>query len=216
MPRNPDWHIIIGGDSKAPSQAHSHSELSAVALCILQLQFPCCDRAVRHTITMSTLRRILLLVPCFVAGFVAGFFNVQPLLLLSSIAERLVQHSPSKLEQQSQGLPVYARLAAPRQQMWNCNSATLAAARPLLAASARISDERHIVTVAQQAPMPSNPAAGRVNSGAGQSLLLSDQQRAAQRHPVAKAPLPLPGQQPCSVLQHWVWACGMCVVAVHS
>jgi hypothetical protein len=42
-------------------------------------------------------------------------------------------------------------------------------------------------------------------SGAGQSLLLSDQQRAAQPNPVARAPLPLPGQQPCSALQDWVW-----------
>lgn len=47
----------------------------------------------------------------------------------------------------------------------------------------------------------SAPAAG---SGAGQSVLLTDEQRATQAHPVANAPLPPLGSQHCSSLREWV------------
>jgi hypothetical protein len=66
---------------------------------------------------MSTVRRFVLLVPFFVAGFVAGLVNVQPLLLLSSLPERFVRQPPSHLDQQPTP-PLHVRLAASYQQVW--------------------------------------------------------------------------------------------------
>jgi hypothetical protein len=91
---------------------------------------------------MSTARRLVLLVPFFVAGFVAGFLNVQPLLLLSSLAEQLVRHSPAHLEQ-PQTRPLNVRLAVPHQQVCTCFTPAVAAHQHCCGKHTKLSIVKH-------------------------------------------------------------------------
>lgn len=161
--------------------------------------------AIAHIMASFT-HRLLVLFPFFVAGFLAGLFDVQPVILASSVLTRL-------------------KLGNVHQQHKSQSKVLLATSFPAASSSDRLPHAKVVLPAAPQSEKSTNAAqpcashavaaaatqhgataasAAMTSADAGQSVLLSDAQRAQQTHPVLAAPLPLAGQQSCDSLRDWV------------